>query len=123
MDIGKNLQVIRELNIYTQAYMAERLGISQKSYSNLERAKNDITIDVLLKIADIHQISLAKVLELNAEAILNSNSQTGGISCINNNQAIFYNCEKEEFQQLLKSQTELIQAQQQMIKDLQKGQD
>lgn len=122
MDIGKNLQVIRELNIYTQAYMAERLGISQKSYSNLERAKNDITIDVLLKIADIHQISLAKVLELNAEAILNNNSQQGGVSYFNN-QATFYNGEKEQFQNIIASQAELIQAQQQMIKDLQKGQD
>lgn len=122
MDIGKNLQVIRELNNYTQAYMAERLGISQKSYSNLERAKNDITIDVLLKIADIHQISLAKVLELNAEAILNNNSQQGGVSYFNN-QATFYNGEKEQFQNIIASQAELIQAQQQMIKDLQKGQD
>lgn len=119
MNIGKNLQIIRELNNYTQTYMAERLGISQKSYSNLERAENDITVDVLLKVADIYQISLAKMLELNAEAILNNNSQQGGISYINN-QATFYNGEKEEFQLLLRSQSELILAQQQMIRDLQK---
>jgi len=121
MDIGKNLQVIRELNNYTQAYMAERLGISQKSYSNLERAKNDITIDVLLKIADIHQISLAKMLELSTENILNNSGQTGGINCINHHQATFYTFEKELFQQMLDTQLNLIGTLQQMIKDLQKS--
>ena len=119
MNVGKNLQVIRELNNYTQSYVADKLGISQKSYSNLERANNDISLDVLLRLSDLYQISLTKILELNAEAILNNNSQQGGISYINN-QATFYNGEKEEFQQLLRSQSELIQAQQQIIKELQK---
>lgn len=121
MNIGKNLQIIRELNNYTQSYVAEKLGISQKSYSNLERAENDITVDTLLKVAEIYQISLARVLEINAEAILNNNSQQGGVSYFNN-QATFYNGEKEQFQNIITSQAELIQAQQLMIKDLQKSQ-
>ena len=120
MNVGKNLQVIRELNNYTQSYVADKLGISQKSYSNLERANNDISLDILLRLSELYQISLTKILELNAETILNNNSQNGGISCINNHNATIYSCEKEMFQQLLNSQNELIQAQQQIIKELQK---
>ena len=118
MNVGKNLQVIRELNNYTQSYVADKLGISQKSYSNLERANNDISLDILLRLSDLYQISLTKILELNAETILTNNSQQGGIGYINNLSNL-YNGEKEMFQQLVNSQNELIQAQQQIIRDLQ----
>ena len=49
---------------YTQDYMAFSLGISQKAYSKIEAGITKLTVERLLEIASI--------LELDAEAILNS---------------------------------------------------
>lgn len=49
MDIGSNIKKIRELKNFNQNYVATALGISQKSYSNIEKSKNKITIELVQK--------------------------------------------------------------------------
>ncbi len=51
MNIGKNIQTLRELRNYTQQYMANQLEINQKTYSNIEHAGNRITIETIDKIS------------------------------------------------------------------------
>lgn len=114
MNVGKNLQLIRELNNYTQSYVAEKLGINQKTYSNLEKAENNVTVAILLQLSEIYEVSLAKILELNADTILNNNNQQGGTSYINNH-ATFYNGEKEMYQQMITQQANLIEKQQKLL--------
>ena len=83
MDIGNNIKKLRELKNLTQEYMASEMGCSQKTYSNIEKSGNEIKIATVETIAKILNLSLNKILELNAEAILNNNSQSGGINQLN----------------------------------------
>ncbi|MCO5259484.1 MAG: helix-turn-helix transcriptional regulator [Crocinitomicaceae bacterium] len=83
MNIGENIKSIRELKGYSQEVMASNLDISQKTYSNIEKAGNDISYERIQKIADILEVSVTKILQLNTEHILNSNNQSGGISQLN----------------------------------------
>ncbi|MCA0430953.1 MAG: helix-turn-helix domain-containing protein [Bacteroidetes bacterium] len=83
MDVGANIKKLREFKNFTQTSMAEAIGVSQKTYSNIENAKNNITVEDIDKIAKALGVSFNKILELNAEAILNNSSQVGGISQIN----------------------------------------
>ena len=51
-------KVRREKNL-SQEYMAEKLEITQKAYSNIENGKTTLKNDILLK--------LAKILDLNPD--------------------------------------------------------
>lgn len=117
MNVGKNLQLIREINNYTQSYVAEYIGVNQKTYSTMEKAENNISVEILLKLTELYQISLAKILELNAEAILNNNNQQGGTSYFNNN-ANYYTGEKEMYQEMIQHLEALISSQQKFIEDI-----
>jgi transcriptional regulator with XRE-family HTH domain len=77
-DIGKNIKNIRELKNLTQAHVASQLNIAQRTYGNIEKAKNNVTYEAIEQIAKVLEVSVNKILELNAEVILNNNSQAGG---------------------------------------------
>lgn len=49
--LSKNIRIARENCRFTQDYMANKLGITQAAYSNLERGKSDITVVQLITIA------------------------------------------------------------------------
>jgi len=54
MQIGDNIKEIREIEKnYKRSYIAERLGISTRAYSNIENNITDITLQRLEEIADI----------------------------------------------------------------------
>ena len=53
-----NLIELRKLNHLTQRQMAERLGIAQPSYIRYENGKAEPTLENLVKIADIFDVSL-----------------------------------------------------------------
>ncbi|MBS1650980.1 MAG: helix-turn-helix transcriptional regulator [Bacteroidetes bacterium] len=82
MNVGKNIKQLRELKNFSQLYMAEQLGISQRNYSNIESNGNNISVDYIDRIAKILNISVAKILELNAETIFNNHSQE--VTTLNN---------------------------------------
>lgn len=115
MDVGKNIKQLRELKNYSQTYMAQQLGISQRQYSNIESNVNNITISQVEKIATILNISISKILELNAETIFNNQSHD---SSILNNQ-VFHNglADKERllYEKLLTEKDLRISALEQMI--------
>lgn len=54
----KNLIELRKLNHLTQRQMAERLGIAQPSYIRYENGKAEPTLENLVKIADIFDVSI-----------------------------------------------------------------
>ena len=75
MDVGKNIKKLRELKNFNQNHMAEKLGMSQRNYSNIEANGNKVTVDCLLKICEILQVSINQVLDLNIETIFNNNAE------------------------------------------------
>jgi len=94
MDIEENVKNIRELKGFSQEVMSKELNMSQKTYSNIEKSGNNISYECIIRIADVLEVTVTKILELNTEMILNSNNQNGGINQSNN--AASYNYINEE---------------------------
>ncbi len=47
----------------TQREIAEKLQCSQRVYSNYERGELNVPCDILIKLADLHQVSVDYLLE------------------------------------------------------------
>jgi transcriptional regulator with XRE-family HTH domain len=62
VSIGNNIRIIREINGFSQAYMAEKLSISQKTYSNLENGRVQFSIGRLISIAEILNTTLIRII-------------------------------------------------------------
>lgn len=59
MDIfRKNIYELRKLNRFTQREVAQRLGISQPSYIRYENGSAEPTLEKLVKIADLYDVSV-----------------------------------------------------------------
>jgi transcriptional regulator with XRE-family HTH domain len=69
-----NIRKAREQKNYTQEYLATQLDIDTKSYSNIENGVSKLSIDRLLKIADI--------LEATPESFLNPTQNLTFTHCI-----------------------------------------
>lgn len=75
LKIGQNIKKLRELKNLSRKYIADNVGVSLKTYSNIE---NDLTSpDVLTieKIAEILEISISKIFNFDEKVILNNNGQ------------------------------------------------
>lgn len=53
----KNLKEQRKLCGYTQRQIAEKLGISQPSYIRYENGSSEPTLENLIKLADLFDVS------------------------------------------------------------------
>lgn len=62
-NIAHTIRRVREERNYTQEYMASQLGISTKSYSNLENNIHRLTLDRLHRIAEVLDVPLTRLLE------------------------------------------------------------
>lgn len=59
MDIfRKNIYELRKLNRFTQREVAQRLGVSQPSYIRYENGSAEPTLENLVKIADLYDVSV-----------------------------------------------------------------
>ena len=85
MKIGEKLKLLRKIKGYTQEELSEKLFISRKAYANLENDSTKIDLDRLKKIADIYEIEL--------EDILNLNEGQAFTNCFNNNVNGFFSSE------------------------------
>lgn len=54
---------LREDKDMSQASLAEKLGLTQRTYSRYENADSMMPLDVLIKIADFHNVSIDYLLE------------------------------------------------------------
>lgn len=60
--IGYKLKQIRLNKGYTQAKIAEILGVSAQHYGTLERGSNSFSLDNILKLCDFYNVSVMSVL-------------------------------------------------------------
>ena len=58
------LKDLREDNDYTQAFIAEYLGVKQNTYSQYECEKREIPIALLVKLAKLYDTSIDYILGL-----------------------------------------------------------
>ena len=62
--VGERIRVARVTKGLSQQYMADELGLTVASYSNIERGVTDITITRLFEIARILQVKIENILDL-----------------------------------------------------------
>lgn len=84
MTIGNNIKTVRELQNFTQDYVAEKLGITQSAYSKIERDEVDITFSKLQKICEVLSVNLSDIINLEAKNIIANNK-------FDNNSAVWNN--------------------------------
>lgn len=75
MKIGTNIKKVRELKNISRQFVADNLGISLKTYANIE---NDITspdITTLEKIAEVVEVSIYKLFNFDEKIILNNHGK------------------------------------------------
>lgn len=58
----KRIRDLREDRDLTQKQMGEILSCSQRVYSNYERGELDIPTEILIKLADFHDVSTDYIL-------------------------------------------------------------
>lgn len=58
----RRIRDLREDKDLTQQKMGEILSCSQRVYSNYERGELDIPTEILIKLADFHQVSVDYIL-------------------------------------------------------------
>ena len=59
----KRMRDLREDKDLTQREMGEILSCSQRVYSNYERGELDIPTEILIKLANFHEVSVDYILD------------------------------------------------------------
>ncbi len=72
MEIGTKIKKVRELRNYTQEYMADRLNISQSTYSRFEKDDSDLTLSQLNKIAEVLEVKPNDLISFDEKYVFNN---------------------------------------------------
>ncbi len=79
MEFPKKLKLVRSLKSWTQEEVADKLGISTQSYAKIERGETDVNLSRLQQIADVMEIGLSQLFDLDEKNVFN-------LTCDNNTQ-------------------------------------
>ncbi|RYD95601.1 MAG: XRE family transcriptional regulator [Sphingobacteriales bacterium] len=75
---AKKLKTLREINDYTQAYVANQLDISQNAYSLLEKGATKITLERLEELAILYKTTPQDLITEGYESVLSQSRQDQG---------------------------------------------
>jgi transcriptional regulator with XRE-family HTH domain len=78
LTISDNIRLMREYMGFSQEYIADKLGITQQAYSQIEKNPEKTTLKRLKDIADILQVSLVTLLGEDETYVLQNFNQSGG---------------------------------------------
>jgi transcriptional regulator with XRE-family HTH domain len=76
--IAANLTKLRELKGFTQADLADELGITLSGYGKIERHEVGLTLDRLEKLATILDVSIADILGFDEKFVFNNHGTSNG---------------------------------------------
>ncbi|MDG2356844.1 MAG: helix-turn-helix transcriptional regulator [Polaribacter sp.] len=62
--VRKRIRSLRLEKEYTQDYVGDRLGMSQKSYHRLENGHSELKVKTLLKLSTILEVDVSYFLEV-----------------------------------------------------------
>lgn len=108
MDVSTKLKLLRERYSYTQEFVANKLGISQSTYFNLETGNTKLSVKRAAQLAEIYDIPASFFLD-NGCSVTNYNI---GDYCRTINQSEITNSELEEIKLLYEK---IIQEKDQLI--------
>lgn len=78
--LGRRIRELRTIRNLTQEQMARLLNISRQKYSRIESGMNSISLEILVKIADILDVSvndITKVLDQEPLTAYRNNNVSG----------------------------------------------
>ncbi len=67
--LGARIKAVRKERGWSQEQLAERVGISTQYVSNIERGKENPTLDLLLRLAQALKVSPAEIFDLEARGL------------------------------------------------------
>jgi len=113
--IGNRIKRIREERDYSQDYIAQRLNITQKAYSKIETNQTRLSVDNLLKIAEVLETSVNKILDIDGGTVYNNYSTHNGEGIVINKTT----SDKiiELYDKLLKAKDDEITSLKELLKD------
>jgi transcriptional regulator with XRE-family HTH domain len=100
--IGNKIKKLRELKGFKQEYMAERLGITQQSYSKLESDKTDVPFSKIEQLAEIFEMKPEDLVAFDAQYVFNNYGENKG-------HQIAYNNFPEQLKQLYEDKIKLLE--------------
>lgn len=71
---SKKLKILREINNYTQEYVARILDISQNAYSLIEKGTTKITLDRIEVLAELYKTTPSELISINDNFYHNPNA-------------------------------------------------
>jgi transcriptional regulator with XRE-family HTH domain len=103
MEIGTKIKKVRELKNYTQEYMAQKLNVSQSTYSRYEKEDGDITIALLNEISEIFGMKVEDLLSFDEKVVFNNYASNQA------NQAYVINVISEKERELYEKTIKLLE--------------
>lgn len=76
-EIGSKIRQIRELKGFSQDFIANQLGISQRAYSKMEMNQSKLDWGRITKIADILEVDPMDIVAFDDNLIFNNCTQSG----------------------------------------------
>ena len=110
----KKITTVRLKKGFTYENMADELSLTPAAYRKIETGETKLTVERLFKIAEIFEISLLELLEIDKELFhqVNTENSTGYQQKIEH----FYQENREVYEKLLQSKDEQIALLKQMLK-------
>jgi transcriptional regulator with XRE-family HTH domain len=68
------LKVLREVNNYTQEYVAGRIGVDQSTYSKLERNPKNLLAEQAQKLAELYNVGLSDIISGGVSVAFSNNT-------------------------------------------------
>lgn len=62
--LGKRIKELRSARKYTQEQVADRIGISRQKYARIENGSNNITLEILAKIASVLDVTVGDITRI-----------------------------------------------------------
>lgn len=116
--IGEKIRILRTQKNYTQDYLAQKIGVSQKAYSKLEKNEIKLTVEALMRISDALEIPVQYFFEDGDRHNINDfSSRSGGDNVLY--KTVQHEKITELYEKLLKAKDAVIDEKQRLIEQLQ----
>ncbi len=110
---NNNIRELREINNWSQEYVAERMHMTKNGYAKIERGESSINMERLKQLADIFEIDVVKLMESDNKGVIcligdNSNSKNSNCYSTPDNEIEKLNLVIEHKEELLAQAREQI---------------
>jgi transcriptional regulator with XRE-family HTH domain len=119
IDIGAKIKHFRDIKGFSQDHMAIKLGMSLKTYNNLENEKTKIDTKKIQQIAQILEVNWLELLSF-GEKITQINSNVIGDNNTNSNPVIYANLTDKDLIHIIDKSRQENSFLKEKIKDLEK---